>query len=1081
MPELVGSATLIASLHKDNKIRLWDSKDGRCTSASSSKLLPNYQFYSMISFQGQYLALSGDCTDILIIDSWSMEKLSFFSMSGRVLRVVSSASSIWAVDSNESLRKFEVSVTSPYYYSSDSLPTISNSAVIIYNVRESIEDLAVSEEYNVVAVKVKGGLRVFMMHWIEEDRKEYYHLDDSEILGIFCCQEIVIVKKNMMQVVELHDLHKAASGLREKFLSRSNSLTNIRVHNLKHMLKDEDFKSEGVFLFEITKDFIYGCKENTIFQYDRKDFYLRKFPFSFKQVPYDCFADMNLHYILADGEVITCSLTFLTADWPVYLIGTSLGKIYMNHFQPFQSVHQFVCHSAPITCLYIKGEKMVSCCKSHTMCIWDLNLEKQMISTEEEKAINRNNKRKSLPILSHRKNNSKDFLSNKPAQVIQFFFGSIRKIMRVEGIRDDKPMESTDLIIGQRKDFAVILVSLSLGELLGFFPPISGYAKEAFLLCNMNYLYVIPESEELFVFNIDCNAQERVIPENDMNLYTRRPARSRIRTETFDEVVEETSARQKVIMYNLRQFFPSHTQSALKVSTTFIGNIPVSVLTINIQQILRKLKKLSGPSRQLEYILSLLTCWVIGCKSHESILENIKDLLSLSYPAIKANIGLIGVDNAISFTLPSNKSYFEISSYVSALIMSSGYSLIEGLSQFLTNSLKKNSRVVTGHLISSSHSSPPFEVPFLTVLAVQSFFGIFSARFILQDNIVFIDLKSKHKFLECLFSLLEEQKTFKKTEKYVPLIEALCCTLLSYSMIELKMLKKEVIHQILTTLRKMLKSDNEGFYITAAGILGKGMEMWRQELSSSQFKEIVEELVLYGCKETQQHKQVFFRALISIASCNFIDFIEILAQEIENMDIDPLYPSSCIEVLDLFVEQRYEEVAAYLPAVIELIVRTLNPHNPMLRKTTIEKASHTLKTLILKLPMISFSQKQQRLAIGTMNHLVVVYDLKTASQWKLLKSHSGPVCAVQFDVSGDFLASYSSVDCSVLVWKLKSGFIQDLIGSSATKPVKVHRLACLDWNQANYKKFLDTVRLSWNSDNKIFLVREDSNKLIIQS
>ena len=117
-----------------------------------------------------------------------------------------------------------------------------------------------------------------------------------------------------------------------------------------------------------------------------------------------------------------------------------------------------------------------------------------------------------------------------------------------------------------------------------------------------------------------------------------------------------------------------------------------------------------------------------------------------------------------------------------------------------------------------------------------------------------------------------------------------------------------------------------------------------------------------------------------IAVCDFLNFIEIIAQEIENIDIDPNYPSACIQVLDLFIEKKYEEVVAYLPAVIELIVRTLNPHNPLLRKTIIDKAGHTMKTLILKLPMVAFCQVKQRLAIGTQDNLVVVYDLKTASQ-----------------------------------------------------------------------------------------------------
>ena len=284
MPEVVGSSMLAASLHNDNKIRLWDIKDGRCTSVSSSSLLPNYQFFQLTCFKDQFLAVSGDCSDIFIVDSWSMEKLTFFSMSGKVVKVVATNSALWAVDTNESLRKFEIAFNSPYYFSIEDTQSIGNTASFSYHVRESIEDMVISEEFNIIVIKVKGGLRIFLIHWIEEDRKEYYHLDDAKILSVFCTHDVVIVKKNKIKFVDLHSLQKIGTGLKEKFLSRSNSLTNIRVHSFKHMMKEHKFSCDSIFLFEFGSELIYGFKDNVLYQYDRKDFSLKKFPFSFKQM-----------------------------------------------------------------------------------------------------------------------------------------------------------------------------------------------------------------------------------------------------------------------------------------------------------------------------------------------------------------------------------------------------------------------------------------------------------------------------------------------------------------------------------------------------------------------------------------------------------------------------------------------------------------------------------------------------------------------------------------------------------------------------------------------------------------------------
>lgn len=1033
----------------------------------------------MVSFDKQFLALYGECSDIIIVDAWSLERISFLSMSGNVIKVVQGTHELWAVDSNESLRIFDVPPLSPYYFSNKSQPSIPNTPKTTYNIREAVINLQLSHSKNIVIVQVQAGIRIFLRQWIEDDLKEYFHVDKKGVVSVFCENEVSIITSHSLCTIDLKSIEKSFQVRKENVLSRSNSLTNIRVHSLHHMIKEQKFELNAVNLAEFSEDFKCGFKGNTIFIYQSGDCSVKKSVFSFKSIGFSCFADMNLHYILAAEETITCSLVYLTAEWPIYIIGTSQGKIYLSHFQPFQTTHLFNFHTFPITCIYVKGEKLISCCKSHLMCIWDLKLtsiensESDMVQNKER------NKRWSLPCLNNQSTGSKEMQSNRPVQTIEFFFGSIQKILRVDGIREDLPLESTDLIIGQSKDYSVILVSLSIGQLIGQFPPISGEVQEAYFCGAIGYIYLISDKNDLFVLSIGSKVQERVVSGNDVASVLRKPIRSRIKTDTFEEVVEETSEKHKVLMYNLRQFFPTTSQSALKISTQLIGNLQVSVLNINVQLILKKLKKLNGPSKQLEYIISLLTCWVSGCKAHESILSSLKDILMLNLPAIKANIGIIGVDGTVSFTLPGSSSFFEISSYVSAIVMSAGYALIEGIYQLIPSGSMAHSRIATGHLLSSVHISSNFQLPFLPILAIQSFFGIFTSRFILQDNIVFITRKSKQDFLLALSELLQDLAP-KPNSSHINLIQALSTTLLGYSIIELKSQKPELTSIILSTLKSMLKSENEGYYITAACILGKGMEQWKSELKSGQVKEIVEELILYGCKESQKHKQVFYKALISIASCDFIDFIEILAQEIENMDIDPLYPSSCIRVLDMFIEKKYDKMAAYLPAVIELIVRTLNPHNPMLRKTTIEKAGHTLKTLIMKLPMITFSQKTQRLAIGTMDNLVVVYDLKTASQWKILKGHTGPVCAVEFDKNGDFLASFSSVDCTVRVWKIKSGFLQDLIGSSNSKALKVYEVDCLDAQNVSYKKFLDVVRLAWTGDDKIFLTREDGSRVIVK-
>lgn len=1081
IPELVGSAKLIASLHGDNKLRLWDIEDGRCTSSSSSYLLPNYKFTILQEIQKQYLAVAGESSDIMLIDLWSMERIAYFSMTNSVtsLKLVRE-SELWALDTNGVLRSFYIPGMENYYFDTNCVPEVRNFPSFTYKIKEEASEMSISPCGELVIVKVTHGLRVYLKQWILEDKNEYAHVESNCVDSIFCNANIVILSAGTVCVYSVDEALQKLEGVQSGKLMRSNSLTAIKVHNFEEVLKSPLFYIDITCTYKLLcNNCLFGFKDNTITQCKLSGELSKPLAFSLKSFNFENFSDMAVHHLLSSKESITCSQTYLTSEWPFYIIGTSAGKIFVCPFHPSQSIQCYHYHTKPITCIFIRTEKMVSICEANMMCLWDLDLTLAHLP-EEAAEKKEKGKRRSMQVLHYNKAAKREVTHSTPAKALQFYFGCIYKIIRIEGLRDEITMENTHLLLGQAIDLSIILVCLTLGQVISFFPPISGSIKEAYYKSSLDYLYVVSESDELYIFNLASNILERVITGVDLYSVLRKPPRARVATETFNEVVEKTSPKQRITQFNLRQLFPPSTPTALKVGKILIGGVEIALLTMNIQQILKKVKKVESPSAQLEYILSLLTCWAPGCKAHDSMCDSIKDILKLNCPFIKSNIGTIGVDHAMSFTLPSGKNSFEVSSYITALVMSAGYSIVDALSRFITTHIKKTSRIVTAHLLSPAHELDDFKIPFLTVLAIQSLSGISTSRYILQDNLSFLDLKSKKNLMATLNNFIEEQwgtwnHSTENSRTYVGLIEALCASLLGHAAIELKQCSKEAVPMILSSLRCMLKTDIEGYVVSAANIFSKGMVLWKTELTPTHIKEIVKEMLFLGCKENQLFKTVFRKAIVHIAVCDFLNFIEIIAQEIENMDIDPHYPSACIQVLDLFIERKYEEVVAYLPAVIELIVRTLNPHNPMLRKITIEKAGHTLKTLIIKLPMIAFSQVKQRLAIGTLDNLIVLYDLKTASQWKILKGHLGAVCAVQFDKTGDFLASYSNIDCCVKIWKIKSGFLQDLIGSNTGHSMKSIQLEIIQPIQGTYKKILDTIRLNWAQDDKIFLTREDGN------
>lgn len=1080
IPELVGSDLAVATLHSDNKIRVWDIIDGRCISTSSSILLPNYKFDLLLTIQRQFIAVAGENSDIMLVDLWSMESVGYFSMTNPVVCMdYISDQQLWALDTNGSLRSFAIPQVRNYFHDKNYFFDLCNIPNYSYNIKDEVRSFSISTSANVIVVLLKHGLRVYLKEWVQEAKNEYAHIENPDIVKIFCNDKLIIVLKETILILPIEDiiqqLHKNSNGK----LIRSKSLTSVKIHDLEKIFESFSRKIDTSYNFScIFGSDLYGFKENTVILYSLDCEDVRKVEFSFKLNDPDQFSDRCVKDLLLKGEVITYCTTFLTSEWPIYVLGTSLGKIFLCPFHADQGIYTHNYHKSAITCIYLRSDKIISCCKDGLICFCDFKYNgiydpESLLKSAQE------------PLDPDGKETKKKVISSSSHTFINLFFGAISKIIRIETI-SDKKSETSDVLLGQTEDLALVLMSASSETILSTLQAISDTIKEAYYHECIDYYYVLSHSDDLYIFSSESCTLERIVRGPDTYLILRKPLRSRLSTETFEEVVEETSSKQRVTMFNLRQLFPESNSAALKVNVIHIGNSIIQLLVINVLQIVKKIKKVDSPSAQLEYILSLFTCWEADCEAHESLCGCIKDIMKVSKPFIYGNIGTIGVGNCMSFTLPGSKNFFEVSGYITALIMSAGYCIIDALARFIPNKPKKQQKIIYRHKHLAETPEKTLKIPFLPVLALQSLLGTTTSRYILQDNLELLNETSKQKLLETITSLIDEQWTLRSrislAKNYVGLIEALCSCLLGHYAIkyhqEFKQNKKNVLSMILNFLRCMLKTDNEGYLISSAHILGKGMEYWKSELTITQIKEIVKELLLYGCKESQIYKRVFYKALMRIAVCDFLNFIEILSQEIENIEIDQNYPSSCTQILDMFILKNYEEVVPYLPAVTELIVRTLNPHNPMLRKNTKEKASHALKSLITKLPLVSFYQFKQRLAIGTMDGLIVIYDLVTASQWKILKGHQGSVSAVQFNSNGELLASYSYIDCTIKIWKLKSGFIQDLIGNNNLKPFKTINLEMLSPYTESFRNFLDTVKLNWKNEDAILLRRENGIKYL---
>lgn len=77
---------------------------------------------------------------------------------------------------------------------------------------------------------------------------------------------------------------------------------------------------------------------------------------------------------------------------------------------------------------------------------------------------------------------------------------------------------------------------------------------------------------------------------------------------------------------------------------------------------------------------------------------------------------------------------------------------------------------------------------------------------------------------------------------------------------------------------------------------------------------------------------------------------------------------------------------------------------------------------IVRYPIVCFHANSQRLAVGTNEGAVVMYDLRTAIRLYVLEGHKKAITACSFSPDGRRLVTLCLKESNVLVWKVGSSF-----------------------------------------------------------
>eukprot|EP01125_Pyxidicula_operculata_P017167 TRINITY_DN5990_c0_g1_i2.p1 TRINITY_DN5990_c0_g1~~TRINITY_DN5990_c0_g1_i2.p1 ORF type:complete len:1203 (+),score=204.53 TRINITY_DN5990_c0_g1_i2:24-3632(+) len=243
----------------------------------------------------------------------------------------------------------------------------------------------------------------------------------------------------------------------------------------------------------------------------------------------------------------------------------------------------------------------------------------------------------------------------------------------------------------------------------------------------------------------------------------------------------------------------------------------------------------------------------------------------------------------------------------------------------------------------------------------------------------------------------------------------------------------------------LFKENSAKLRVAAVELLGKGFSAWSKHIDN--VSEVI--LKLFKLSILQEPKSLTttaHHALMLIGSREPTLFIKSLTGKVTNKsqkggpEVNPVENANVLNSIGALVKRNPTSLLPALPLLAESVVNSLDPHVPYLRNACLKAATTLVHELVRKYPMIAFHQQSQRLAVGTKEGTILIYDLISATRWFVLEGHKSEVSAVAFENEGDYLVSYSITDAFVKVWKTSASFF-GILGStpSCSKTINVSR------------------------------------------
>ncbi|KAI0718156.1 WD40 repeat-like protein [Cerioporus squamosus] len=297
------------------------------------------------------------------------------------------------------------------------------------------------------------------------------------------------------------------------------------------------------------------------------------------------------------------------------------------------------------------------------------------------------------------------------------------------------------------------------------------------------------------------------------------------------------------------------------------------------------------------------------------------------------------------------------------------------------------------------------------------------------------------------------------------------------------LLPTSTLTDIAKSIASYLHDETSPHRALAIDLCSRGFQVWQQYVDAVEMLRALFTLATTTKKEAISVPNIGVQAraaVLQIAASNTPLFMTTLA-------IDILQPrsmqhrKSVMQLVIFLIRKKPLVLYNNLPRLVEAIVKSLDPNSNAAREAVLDSATEILSHIVQTFPTVDFHMGSQRLAVGTSEGAVVMYDLKTATRLYVLEGHKKRTTACSFSPDGRRLVTMSLEESDVLVWKVGSSFTSFFLpgapprqGHSGSEPFKTLSFNIGDAAHMSVEASLVDVRFEWTSDRNVKLKINES-------